>query len=165
MKKIIFMLSVVIICFIIQTSFLGLFNFFNVMPNLSLIALVIFSIMSNGFTGGILGFATGLLYDAMIYDIFGIFTLIYFLIGSAIGSLSDDMLKENNILYSVVTGISTAALHFLLYLILFFLRFGVGFAAGKLMNIILEIIFNSVTAIFFLKLILYLLYKLNINMR
>lgn len=163
MKKISFMLFVIIFCFIIQTSIFSFLNFFNVIPNFSLIALVIFAVMSDGFTGGILGFLTGLLYDAMIYDVFGIFTLIYFFIGAIIGTLGKDMIRENYIVYSAITGISTVVLHFLLYLILFFLKFDVGFAAGKLSYLLIETLINSVLVVFFLKIILYLFDKLNIK--
>lgn len=156
MKKIILMSSLIVLGFIFQTSFIVFFNYFNIIPNFSLILLVIFAMLSDGITGGILGFMTGIMFDAMIYDIFGVYTLIYFFIGAIIGNINDDMLRENYLVYSTVTGISTVVMHFLLYLILFFLRFRVQLAVGILPRIFFEAVINSVLVIFVLKIVLYL---------
>jgi rod shape-determining protein MreD len=112
--------------------------------------------LSDGLTGGILGFMTGMLYDAMIFDIFGVYTLIYFFIGAITGSFSDDMLRENYLVYGTITGLSTLVMHFLLYLILFFLRFRVQTAGSILPGIILETVINAVLAVFVLKFVIYI---------
>ncbi|NLJ58104.1 MAG: rod shape-determining protein MreD [Tissierellia bacterium] len=163
MKKITLMVTMIVVNFILQTSLFGFFGFLSVIPNLSLIILVIFSMASDGLTGGILGFITGLLYDAMIYDVFGIYTLIYFLIGATIGTFSDDMVGENYFAYSLVTGISTAVMHFLLYIILFFLRYRVKMAVINFSAIFLEIVINTVLVVFVLKFIVFIFNKLNIK--
>lgn len=164
MKRISLMSSLIVLFFILQTSFMGFFNYFNVIPNFSLILLVILAMLSDGLTGGVLGFITGILYDVMIFDIFGVYTLIYFFIGAIIGSFSDDMLRENYLVYSTVTGISTIVMHFLLYLILFFLRFRVQIAVSILPGIIVETIINTVLVVFILKFVIYLfdLFKVKI---
>ncbi len=155
MKKIILMSSIIVLGFILQTSFLVFFNYINVLPNLSLILLVIFAMLSDGLTGGYLGILTGILFDAMIYDIFGVYTLIYFFIGAIIGNINDDMLRENFLVYSTVTGISTVVMHFLLYLILFFLRFRVQSALNILPGIFFEALVNSVLVVLVLKLVMF----------
>lgn len=156
MKKIGLMSSLIVLFFIFQTSFIGFLNYFNVIPNFSLILLVIFAMLSDGLTGGILGLMTGMLYDAMIFDVFGVYTLIYFFIGAVIGSFSDDMLRENYLIYSTVTGISTIVMHFLLYMILFFLRFRVQAAVSVLPGIIFETVINTILVVFILKFVMYL---------
>ncbi len=156
MKKIILMSSIIILGFILQTSFIGFFNYFNIIPNFSLILLVIFAMLSDGLTGGFLGLLTGIMFDAMIYDVFGVYTLIYFFIGAIIGNFKDDMLGENYVVYSTVTGISTVVMHFLLYLILFFLRFRVQSALNILPGIFMEAVINSVLVVFVLKLVMFL---------
>lgn len=163
MKKIALMSSLIIIGFIFQTSFIGLFNLFKVTPNITLILLVIFAILSDGLTGGILGLMTGIMFDVMIYDIFGVYTLIYFFIGVVIGSFSDDMLRENYIAYSTVTGISTIVMHICLYLILFFLRFRVHLAVNIMPGIIVEAIINSLLVILILKIVMYLFDRFNLK--
>lgn len=163
MKKFSLMTAIIIVSFVIQTSLFNFINIFGVVPNLSLIVVVIFSLMTNGIVGGILGIITGVMYDAMLYDVFGIYTLIYFLIGSIIGTYSDDMLRENYVAYTTVTTISTVVMHFLLYLILFFLRYRVGNAGSMVSSIFIEIVFNTVLVIFVLKLIILIFDKLNIK--
>jgi len=163
MKRIMLMITIIIINFILQTSLFGLFGFTTLVPNLSLILLVIFAMMTDGFTGGVLGIITGALYDGMLYDVFGIHTLIYFLIGAVVGAFSVDMIRENYIAYGVVTGISTGVMHLLMYLILFFLRYRTEYAVNILSIIIIEMIINTVLVIFVLKFILYLFNKLNIK--
>ena len=156
MKKIILMSSIIVLGFIFQSSFIGFFNYFNVVPNFSLILLVIFAMFSDGLTGGFFGLLTGILFDSMIYDIFGVYTLIYFIIGAIIGNFSDDMLRENYLVYSTATGISTVVMHFLLYLILFFLRFRVQLAVAILPRIFFEALINSILVVFVFKIVVFL---------
>ncbi len=163
MKKFNLMAAIIVVSFIIQTSFFNFFNILGTVPNLSLIIVVIFALMTDGIIGGIIGAITGLMYDTMIYDVFGVYTLIYFFIGSIIGTYSDDMLRENYAAYTTVTALSTAVMHFLLYIILFFLKYRVGNAVNIFSSILVEIVFNVVLAIFTLKLIILLFDKLNIK--
>lgn len=163
MKRFILMSSLIIISFVFQTSFIGFFNYFNVIPNFPLILLVIFAMLSDGVTGGTLGFLTGILYDAMIFNIFGLYTLIYFLIGVTIGAISDEMLRENRIVYSVAAGISTVVMHLLLYLILFFLRFRVQSAKSILPNILFETALNAVLVVLVLKIVVYIFDRFNVK--
>ncbi len=149
--------------FVIQTSLLGFFNIFGAIPNIPLMLVVIFSMMSDGVTGGIFGIMTGVLYDTMIYDVFGIHTVIFFVIGALIGNYSEYMLRENSASYAVVTAISTAVMHFLMYLILFFLRYKVGNAGGILYGIVIEILLNTVLVIFLLKVVIRVFNKLNVK--
>jgi cell shape-determining protein MreD len=99
----------------------------------------------------------------MIYDVFGIYTLIYFFIGAVIGAFSDEMLRENKLVYSAVTGISTVVMHLLLFLILFFLRFRVHLAKSILPNILFETALNAVLVIFVLKFVIYIFDRFNVK--
>lgn len=163
MKKVSLMAAIIVAGFIIQTSLFNFFNILGAIPNLSLILVVIFALMTDNITGGILGIITGIMYDAMIYNVFGVYTLIYFFIGAIIGTYSDDMLRENYAAYSSVTAISTLVSHFLLFLILFFLKYRVGNAGSILSSIIIEVAINSVLVIFVIKLIVLIFDKLNIK--
>lgn len=163
MKKFSLMAAVIVVSFIIQTSLFNFFNIVGTLPNLSLILLVIFAMMTDGITGGILGIITGVMYDAMIYDVFGVYTLAYFFIGSVIGTFNDDMLRENYASYITVTAISTVVMHFLIYLILFFLRYRVENAGGIISNILVETLFNTVLVIFVNKLVIKIFNKFNVK--
>ncbi len=163
MKKFIFMSSSIIIGFVLQTSLIGFFDFFNVTPNISLLLLVIFAMLTDGIRGGIMGILTGILYDVMIYDIFGLYTLIYFLTGAIIGTISDEILRENRFVYSLAAGLSTIAMHLLLYFILFFLRFRVHSVQSLLPYILIETFLNAVFVIFVLRFFKYLSDRFNVK--
>ena len=163
MKKFGVMTALVVLSFILQTSLFNFFNIFGTIPNVSLILTVIFAMMSNGITGGIIGIMTGVMYDAMLYNIFGIYTLVYFVIGAVVGSYSDSMMRENYVAYCAVTVISTVVMHFLLYLVLFFLRYSVDNAVFIMRSILLEAAMNTVLAVFILKFILFIFDRLNVK--
>jgi rod shape-determining protein MreD len=163
MKKFSLMAAVIVISFILQTSFFSFFNILGTIPDLSLILVVIFAMMTDRVTGGILGIITGILYDAMIYDVFGVYTLIYFIIGSIAGAYSDDMLRENYAVYAVSTAVATLLCHFLLYVLLFFLKYRVGNVTDIFGGIILEVVLNAILSILVLKFITVIFDKLNIK--
>lgn len=163
MKKFSLMSVIIIFSFIIQTSFLNFFAIFNTIPNLSLTVLVVFAMMSNGIIGAIIGLFTGIMHDAMIYNVFGVYTLIYFIIGAVIGNYSEDMIRDNYIAYTTVTAISTFVMHFCLYVILFFLKYKVGNSGSIINNIFIETILNMILVVFVFKFTNFLFDKLNVK--
>jgi len=163
MKKYGIMAAIIVASFILQTSLFNFFNIFGILPNISLILVVIFAILSDGVTGAIVGIITGVLYDAMMYDVFGIYTLIYFFIGAIIGSYSDNMIRENYIAYSIITAISTVVMHLLMYLILFFLKYRVQYADSLISGIIIELVLNTILAFFIAKFIIFVFNKSNVK--
>jgi len=163
MKKINIMAAIVVINFILQTSLYNYLDIFGVIPNISLIFVVIFAMMTNGVIGGSIGILTGILYDVMLYDVFGVYTLIYFIMGAVIGSFSEDVNRENYSLYSLATCLSTIFMHISLYLVLFFLKYNVVNVGIIFKNIVLEIILNTFISIFVLKFIIYIFNKFNIK--
>ena len=154
MKKFSLMSAVIVISFILQTSFFSFFNILGTVPNLSLVLVVIFALMTDRVKGGILGIITGVLYDAMIYDVFGIYTLIYFIIGSTAGAYSDDMLRENYAVYAATTAVAT---------LLFFLKYRVGNVTDIFGSIILEVVLNVILSILVLKFVTMVFDKLNVK--
>jgi rod shape-determining protein MreD len=163
MKKINIMAAIVVINFIFQTSLYNFLDIFGVIPNISLIFVVIFAMMTNGIIGGSIGILTGFLFDIMLYDVFGVYTLIYFIIGAVIGSFSEDVNRENYSLYSLATFLSTIFMHISLYILLFFLKYNIENAGYIFKNIILEVILNTFISILVLKFIIYLFNKFNVK--
>jgi len=163
MKKINIMVVIILINFIFQTSLYNYLDIFGIIPNISLIFVVIFAMMSNGIVGGALGLFTGILYDVMMYDVFGVYTFIYFILGAVIGSFSEDINRENYTLYNVITLLATVVFHVLLYILLFFLKYDVENIGYIFKNIILSMIFNSIFSIFVLKIIVHLFNKFGIK--
>jgi len=163
MKKIGIMAAIIIINFIFQTSLYNYVNIFGVIPNISLILVVIFAMMTNSIVGGFLGILTGVLYDIMLQDIFGVYTLIFFIIGCIIGSFSEDVYRDNYMLYGLISLLSTIFMHFSLFVILFFLKYRVSNAYYILESIILEIVLNTVISIVILKFVVYIFNKFNLK--
>lgn len=163
MKKICIMSSIIIINFIFQTSLYNFAGIFGVVPNISLIFVVIFAMMTNSILGGIFGILTGILFDMMLQDVFGIYTLIFFIIGGVIGSFSEDVNRENYMLYAVSSMLATAFMHFALFIILFFLKYKVENSYYILGNIVLEIILNTILSIIVLKFVEFSFKKLNLK--
>ncbi|MDD2493829.1 MAG: rod shape-determining protein MreD [Tissierellia bacterium] len=161
MKKIFAMIAIILINFIFQTSLYQFVSIFGVIPNISLILLVIFSMITNGIVGGSLGLLTGLLYDMMLQEIFGIYTLIYFVIGALIGSFSEELNRENYMLYGTATLLSTIFMHLSFFIILFFLKYRIDYSYYILGKIVLEIVLNTILTFFVLKFIVSLFSKLN----
>ncbi|MFA9422152.1 MAG: rod shape-determining protein MreD [Sedimentibacter sp.] len=163
MKKNGIIAAIVVVNFIFQTSLYNFFGLFGTIPNISLILVVVFAMMSNGIVGGVIGIVTGILYDSMMYNVFGIYTLMYFLIGAVVGTYSKNMLRENYLAYCLVTAISTIVMHISLYLILFFLRYRVVNVSNIIGSIFLEIIYNTILVVFVLRFIDFIFDKLNIK--
>lgn len=163
MKKINIMIIIVVINFIFQTSLYNYLDIFGVIPNISLIFVVIFAMTTNGILGGAIGILTGFLYDVMMYDVFGVYTLIYFIIGAVIGSFSEVVNRENYMLYSIATLLSTLFFHALLYILLFFLKYNVGNVSYIIKNTLLQTIFNTLISIIVLKFVIYIFNKFNIK--
>lgn len=163
MKKINIMVIIVVINFIFQTSLYNYLDIFGIIPNISLIFVVIFAMTTNGILGGAIGILTGFLYDVMMYDVFGVYTLIYFIIGAVIGSFSEVVNRENYMLYSLATLLSTLFFHALLYILLFFLKYNVGNVSYIIKNTLLQTIFNTLISIIVLKFVIYIFNKFNIK--
>lgn len=161
MKKLCIMIGIILINFIFQTSLYHFVSIFNVVPNISLILLVIFSMITNGIVGGFLGLLTGFLYDIMLQEVLGIYTLIYFVIGALIGSFSEELNRENYILYGATTLLATIFMHLSFFIILFFLKYRIEYSYFILGKIVLEIIFNTALTFFVLKFIISLFSKIN----
>lgn len=162
MKKTI-MIVIIIINFILQTSLYHFVDFSLIVPNISLVLLVIFSLFSDNITGAILGIITGILYDVMVMDVFGIYTLLFFLTGSIVGLINEDVNKENYFTFFSITFIVATVWNLLMYIILFFL----GLESSKVIlisqKLILEVILDAIIAMPLSKIILIIFNKFKIK--
>lgn len=163
MKRFGIMAAGVLLSFILQTSLLGFFDIFGIIPNISLILVVVFALMSDGVTGGIIGLMTGILYDGMLYDVFGVYTLSFFVIGAVIGSYSDNMMRENYLAYCAAAGVSTVAMHLMVYVLLFFLKYSVESAVFAFRSVAVETVLNTLLTVLVLKFVLFIFGRLNLK--
>lgn len=157
------MIVIIIINFILQTSLYHFIDFSLIVPNISLVLVVIFSLFSDSITGALLGIITGILYDVMVMDIFGIYTLLFFLTGSIVGLINEDVNKENYFTFFSITLIVATVWNLLMYIILFFL----GLESSKVIlisqKLILEVIMDAIIAMPLSKIILIIFNKFKIK--
>ncbi len=163
MKRL-YLILIVFINLILQITIYNFVKINDIVPNIALILVVLFSLTTNEYMGGFIGLFTGLLYDVLIMDIIGINTLIYFIIGVSLGHFSEDINKENKSLFVLITAISSIFYHLFTAFIMFFLRMNISNMVLILDKIIIQIILNSLLCVPVLLLVNYLLKLVNIKL-
>ena len=163
MKKL-YLILIVFVNLILQVTLYNFVKIYDVVPNIALILVVLFSLTTNEYMGGVIGLFTGLLYDILIMDIIGINTLIYFIVGVSLGHFSEEINKENKLLFVFITAIASIFYHLVTAFIMFFLRMNISNMLLILDKIIVQIILNSLLCIPVLILVNYLLKLVNIKL-
>ncbi|QZY56602.1 rod shape-determining protein MreD [Crassaminicella profunda] len=147
---------IIIINFLIQSTFLQHFRILGVLPNTSLIVVVGFSILWGKKSGAIIGFFTGMLQDILLGNMIGANALIYMLIGYNIGILEKKIYKDNHLAPIFFTTISTILYQLMYYVIMYIAHNGANIIFLFRKIVFLEVIYNAVLSIF----IYSILYKL-----
>lgn len=163
MKKL-YIILIVFINLILQVTLYNFIKVFDVVPNVALILIVLFSLTTDVFMGGFIGLFTGLLYDVLIMDVIGINALIYFIIGVTLGNFSEEINRENKMLYVFVTAISTVFYHLVTAFIMFFLKMNIANITLIIDKIIIQIIINSLLCILIQRLLSYIFGLANIKL-
>lgn len=86
---------VILICFILQTTFFKALSFASIAPNVILIYVVSMGFMQGKKEGLLVGFFSGLLIDVFYGDILGFYSLIYMYIGYLTGFCSKIYFDED----------------------------------------------------------------------
>ena len=163
MKKL-YIILIVFINLILQVTLYNFIKVFDVVPNIALILVVLFSLTTDVFMGGFIGLFTGILYDVLIMDVIGINGLIYFIIGVTLGNFSEEINRENKMLYVFVTAIATVFYHLVTAFIMFFLKVNISSITLIIDKIIIQIIINSLLCILVHRLINYVFGLANIKL-
>jgi len=137
----------------------------DIIPNVSLLFLVIFSIQLGEYYGGSLGLFLGILTDVLYLGFFGINTLIYFIIGYLLGTFKENVYREDYLTYYSALAIMSVAYNMIFYLIIFFLRINTDNLIVIIRPIILETILNLILLYPALKLEFYLIDKVGIKVK
>ncbi len=141
---------------VIQATILQHFRIFDVLPNTSLILIVVFSVLLGKNNGAIIGLITGLVQDIILGSPIGINAFIYLIIGVVIGRLESNIFKDNNLTPVFFTIMATIVYHLLFIGIMYVSNSGFNFLLVMKNILIIEVIYNSILSIFIYKLIYHL---------
>lgn len=117
MRRVIVNGIVIFICFLLQTSFFGIFKLADVMPNVLIILISSVAMMRGQKEGMIVGFICGLLIDLVYSPYLGMFAFVYMIFGFVSGYFNR-IYYENDILVPIlVIGLTDMAYGFCMYII------------------------------------------------
>lgn len=148
------LLLMIAINFILETTILPYLSFFGVVPNTSLVLIIIIAILVGKRIGSITGIIAGFLQDIMFSSVIGINSFIYFVIAYLIGIAQTKLYKESYLLPVLITVISTLGYHLLHFIFLYFLNYDVSLISILKEVTIIEIIYNCIVSILLYKPIL-----------
>lgn len=144
---------IIIINFILQTTIVPYFEILNVVPNTSLIIVVIIAILNGKVVGSVSGLIIGLLQDVMFSVPVGISSFIYFFVGYLVGMTENKLSRESILLPMSMTILSTIGYHFLYYLFTFFLSYEISIAYIMKNIFVVEVIYNTLLSVILFKLL------------
>lgn len=122
--------GVVIVVLIIQSTLLPIIAFKGISPDMLLVLVVSYSLLSGREKGLGLGFFAGLLQDLALGNIFGINTLSKMAVGYLFGLAERKVFKENVLLPVVATAVATLIHSLVLFMVLFLLGYKVDLLAA-----------------------------------
>ncbi len=102
--------------FIIQTTILREFQIMGVIPNTTLVLVVLFSLLFKNKDGIIYGVIFGLVHDVYYGPIIGLSSLLYFVIGYIISEIKKSVYKDTVFSSLVLTVASAAFFHVAFYI-------------------------------------------------
>lgn len=145
---------IIIVNFIFQSTLLQYFDIGGVVPNTTLIMVVIVSLLRGKYQGAAVGLVAGLMQDIFFSTTIGINALIYLLIGYVVGLLDDKVFKESSFLPLVTIILSTITYNAMYYLFMMFSSVDVSVTSVIRNLIVKETIYNSIVCILVYLLIL-----------
>lgn len=122
MKQIISTLLIIIICFVLQTTFFQALALADVVPNLMLIVTVAYGYMGGEKEGIYVGLCCGLLIDLFFGGVIGLYALIFMVIGYLNGVLNKIYYTDDLIIPLILIAISDIFYNFYYYITEFLLR-------------------------------------------
>ncbi len=140
-------LSMIVITAIIQSTVLPLIGFKGIVPDMLLVVVVSYALLSGKEKGFGVGFFTGLLQDLAFGNIFGINTLSKMAVGYFFGLAERKVFKEKVLLPVVATAVATLLHSLVMFIVLFLLGYKVDLLAALMNNVLPLIGYNVVIAI------------------
>ena len=150
---------------ILQSTLMQHFKIFDILPNTTVVLVVVFSILWGKYRGAIIGLIAGLVQDILFGGMIGTNALIYMLIGLIIGNLESSIFKENSFTPIFFSTLSTLAYHILFYSIMVLANNQIAFLLFLKKIVLIEIIYNAVFSVVIYKIVYGLTKHPNLRIR
>ncbi|MCX7711360.1 MAG: rod shape-determining protein MreD [Clostridia bacterium] len=132
----------------LQSTVLDYARVYNVKPNLLLIFIVSIALLKGNVEGAIVGFFCGLTQDMIAGKVIGFYALLGLYLGLIVGSVNKRLYRENVLVITFFTFVSTVIYEFCVYFFGTVFRNPVDFISPFKNVIIPEAIYNSVISVF-----------------
>jgi len=138
---------IALINFIFQSTWLQFFRLNGVLPNTSLILVVVFGALYGKKEGLYMALFAGVFQDLFLSKVLGVNLLIYVIVAWIIGSFEESLFKDNFLTPLVLTAVSTLSYHAIWLGTMYIFRSNIDY---NLMTrvLILETILNGILSIF-----------------
>lgn len=114
--------SIIFFAFILQTSIFPLITYLRSTPNLVLIIVFTYGLLYGENIGIIVGIVVGLLFDMYFDETFGVYVLIYSIIGYANGILHDSFYGDSISLSMILSIVNCFVFNIYIYVMHFLIR-------------------------------------------
>ncbi|MCL2576201.1 MAG: rod shape-determining protein MreD [Defluviitaleaceae bacterium] len=114
--------AIVILNFLISSTWLHSVAIWGIIPNTTLIIVVCYALLRGDLEGAIIGFCAGLLYDLMFGRIVGVSALLLMMTGFVAGKPFADFFKENYIAPVLLIAAASLSYEIAFYVINFLLQ-------------------------------------------
>lgn len=145
---------ILILNFIFQSTILQHFKVVGIIPNTTLIIVIIYGLLKGKYKGATIGLIAGLIQDIFFGGAIGLNALIYASIGYMTGFLDDKVFKENLILPFLTVLGGTVIYHAMYYLSMVFLFRDVDIIVVIKDILWIEMIYNGILVMFIYKKVL-----------
>lgn len=152
MRRVMFMIIVLLLNIIFQSTVMNDISINNVAPNLLVITTVSFALLRGKNEGSVTGFFCGILQDIFFGKVLGFYALIYMIIGFYSGYLYRSFYKDSILIPTlVISGCDFVyGLYVYIFSFLFRGKLEIGYYLG---NIIMpELVYTTLIAVLFYKL-------------
>lgn len=153
-RRIIFNFILVCLGFIVQTTVFRALDFGDIAPNILMIIVASTGFMKGDRAGLLVGFFSGLLIDIFFGTYLGFYALIYMYIGFIMGKFHIIFFSQNLVIPIIFITVSDFIYGFVCYVLMFLFRTKFNIGYYMMTNIIPEMVYTAIIAIFLYPIIL-----------
>ena len=153
-KRVIFYVLAVLICFLLQTAVFESFSLADVVPNVLLILTVTMGFIRGRKTGIVIGFVCGLLIDIYSGEVLGQYAVLYLLFGYANGWFHARFYEDEILLPIGLLAVNSLVYSFVIFFFFFALRGRFHFLTYLIHVMIPEAVYTGIVALILYKILL-----------